>query len=380
MFGLLIGRSKPLLVIGSCHLDIFADQIISDGESGGDIKVKGQILIAAGGSGFNVAMSLALNKEKVELYTKMNPWYIGRPAITTELRASGVKSQIDYDRSIDSYFFIAHRSRHDGRLDIDKAIANDGIISPTMSGTKLRKLIRRSRGVVLCCNYPTSELRLVIDECRTFSRPLFMCGVGEQLVTRISDIRDKLIGLSNFELLSLDRGEAIRLVESFTRGRRVPKWTQCSELAMEILTELGCEAVSISDGPQGVRLFMKSAKEIVLTSPDVPIIESTTGAGDACFAALVAHIAAGETFDAGHETMSQKVDRFIRPVLRSPYANTSRAYFHSERESNPKQLQVIEHRIRIRERWFAVWLMLGGTAAGAALGAAATLLLQRWII
>ena len=289
--------SNYVLVIGSAHLDILADYGV---ETKDNIDKIGNLKIALGGSAYNIAINLGSHQVKTAIFTSLKTGSLSGKLIKESLEEKKIITDyIEFDDFISESGFVAHRLS--GKLEsavsattIDQIILNDG---------KLNQAISKANVVIADCNLSPFQIESIIAKTKLHSKSLFICSVSESKVKRAIDIKTQY--KFNYTLFCLNSLEAKKNFDWYD--------ITDSENVKSLCNFYSSENVIITNGKLGYSVFSIEGKRRDFQAPNVPVVKSELGAGDALLAALAAHYSQKNTFV--WESCAEIISRFVQPVL-----------------------------------------------------------------
>lgn len=289
---------KPVLIIGSVHLDILAD---IDSSTFGNIDKIGSMKIALGGSAYNIAVNLSLSKIPVNIITVVKKNSLSSKMILDSLHEKSINTEyVLIKDSIPESGFVAHMHKKD----LISAVSSTAIEQTWLEKGFLEHAIAESGYVVIDCNLNRNHIKLIRTICSTLSKELFVSPVSESKVDRIffDTEKDKIF----YKLISLNAKEAGKFSDWETVGNNPYK-------IMELCKSYHSEIVIITNGNKGYSVFEHNGSRFDFNTPFVPFVKSSLGAGDALLAAVVYHYCKHKNFN--WTECETDINNFIAPIL-----------------------------------------------------------------
>jgi len=286
-----------VLVIGSAHLDILADYT---DDTKNNIDKIGSIKIALGGSAYNIAINLGLHNYNVSILTILKTGSLSGKLIKDSLEGKGVNTDyISYCDFISESGFVAQRLS--GKL--ESAVSSSTIDQVVLNEGKLKESIKKSSAVVLDCNLSKEQILQIINIAKKYNIPLMVSSVSESKVNRAIYIKTEYS--LNYLLFSTNSVEAKKYFEWDTKIDKNEIIDFCNFYKSEF--------VVVTNGKNGYSIFEHKGNRFDFKAPQVPIIKSELGAGDALLAAICGHYAENNMFN--WDNCQDVISRFLKPVL-----------------------------------------------------------------
>jgi pseudouridine kinase len=291
-----------VLVVGAAHIDVMADYRSRDALR---LDKVGKVRYSIGGTGYNIAVNLGQDAVPVALVCVLKKNSFSSVWIRERLEGANVDTKfVELSAQIPESGFVG--IRRDG--DLEGAVTASAIESHTFRTDALRSAIKASALVVVDCNLDAVQLGTVVALAQESARPVVVAAVSDSKVLRLRGLAGSpldLIAMNERELgaLGFDVGCADR--PDVARG-----W--CDSLhARSILITRAVRGHLVVNADGGVRSF---------PAPPTTDIVSTSGAGDALLAGLLAHWYRTGVFDPGGAQRHAMV--MVDKALRQPAPTT----------------------------------------------------------
>lgn len=264
-----------ILVLGAAHLDIAGDYGC---ELSDHVDKPGEITYSVGGTGYNLAVSLAREGLPVRLATVLREGSLITPIILARLQRFGVDtSAIDVRASARESGFLAHRE--DGRL--VSAVTSTTLDDYAPSESLLKDWLGSCSLIVADCNLNTILLRRIAENAGELRTSLFLAAVSQAKVMKMSLLSRMLCGKLPVTLSAMTEAEALAVGIEVNRLDDAAVRSRACAL-------VGAHHVVVTRGEAG---YLRWNVEGDFQSYPPPLLErltTATGAGDALFAALIA--------------------------------------------------------------------------------------------
>ncbi|MDK9702393.1 MAG: PfkB family carbohydrate kinase [Sulfuritalea sp.] len=254
---------RPILVVGSAHLDVLARALHRDDV----IDRIGEVSIEFGGTACNIAINLAHAGAPVRLLTAMNdsPY---SAAIVAYVASMGVEPHVEYSPDLPSAGFSAHI---DTRGEMVSAISSMPVERVNFDGEKIAALLNGTAALIVDCNLSA----LAISRLATFANdrgiPVYVSAVSEEKSLRIAAISARLDGIF------INQNEFRFFCRQVLGARK-----SVGEAARIIGA-----ALLVTEGAHGSTLALPDGTETHIPAPEVNADGSRLGMGDAMAAGVV---------------------------------------------------------------------------------------------
>lgn len=289
-----------ILIIGSAHIDIIAD--FSQEQANFKDKI-GKLQYSVGGTAYNIAVNLSNNYYKVALFTYLRKDSLVSPMVLQRIKDSKIDDRfLHFDEGLPESGFIAHRLG--GR--VVSAVSSMSIDSVRLDEGELAHAIEGACFVVADCNLSAVQLSLVTKHAAEKNKRIFVSGVSEGKVKRLSDVKVPRNNPHPFEVLAMNTGEARAILGNLVdqNGR---------ETVREICKKSKSRYVVVTQGKDGFSVYFDAGDKRSFPAPAVSNLVSATGAGDALMAAVCAHAYENESFD--WDACKANIDAYVTDVL-----------------------------------------------------------------
>jgi sugar/nucleoside kinase (ribokinase family) len=294
-------RSPRILVIGSCHLDVFAD---STATTRIRLDKIGTIIFSTGGTAYNIAVNLSLNHFRVSILTVIKELSIISDVLKFRLAQSRVSTKfvIQIPTQHESGF-VAHRE--DGHL--LSAVTSTLIDTIPLVETLLRKAIAAHDLVICDCNASSQQIAEVMHICMVENRPLFLAAVSDSKAHRLLAVGSVAQGRAA-ALMCMNTREAVAV------GINVGDFAAKKEYRAEILNKFFTKEMVITKGADGLCYAQSEMACDEIEPPPTDHIVSTSGAGDAVLCAVIDWKLRGE---GAQSSLKQTIHRYVMQALMS---------------------------------------------------------------
>ena len=269
--------TAKILMIGSAHLDVFAEFDDFGQESSVD-KIGSRVDFGFGGTALNISAWMQEFEHKPYLLTVINKSSFTGRAVLYAMRAGGLsrKCVIDDERLTESAF-VAHVKDKN----LYSAISCTGISESDRVIGRLEKTIPRFDWVVFDCNLQEDVIRKITQICQDRQVPAVGAATSDTKATRL-----KATLSTGTRALCMNRLEARELQAELGVSVGVS-----DENLLELWSVLNTEILIVTDGRAGWYLV---DRHVARYPPPVGAVPKTTiGAGDAVCAGLVDALARG---------------------------------------------------------------------------------------
>lgn len=291
---------KPLiLAIGSAHMDVIGDFTSAEQQF---VDKVGEISHSIGGTAFNIAVDIAnAGGTTVALYTHLRAKSMVTDLIMARLHEEGVSTKyVIKDPTIrKDGGFVAHRQ--DG--DVVSAVSSMLIDEVSFTERTLASAINRSSVVVAECNLSRDQLKMIANLCTMYRKILVVGGVSETKCRRIKNLQHTTPPIAYF---LINRREAMSLVGRNHLGAG-------KDVALEICQKANASHVIVTEGDKGWKVFSSLGTIQHFAAPQIPVVRSTTGAGDALIAGLAHYLATNAIVDWAQ--LQGQIHRFVAHVM-----------------------------------------------------------------
>ncbi len=293
--------SANILVIGSAHLDIFAE-FKDVGQEVSVDKIGSRVDFDVGGTALNIAAWMQELGHKASLLTALNKSSFTGRAVLTAMRAGGLSRKyiIDDERLSESAFVATVKNK-----DLYSAISCMGIGQSTDSIiAKLEIVAAKFSWIIFDCNLSVEVIRKISEISKSQNIPIV--GAATSAVKALNLLATQSIGT---RALCMNRDEAAALQKALSIAEGVS-----DESLKELQRKLNTRTLLVTDGEYGWYLIDSAVNRNSTPAGVVPL--TTIGAGDAACAGLVNALAKGEKSESVCDTINLVVARALQ--VRSP--------------------------------------------------------------
>ena len=294
---------QPVLVIGSAHLDMLAEY---GTETENNIDKIGNLIIALGGSAYNIAVNLADNNIPVEFVTVLKKDSFSYKLIQESLTQKQISDKyiILGDNGLPESGFVAHRQN--GKL--KSAVSSTTIEKARISDTLLKDAISSARCIVIDCNLSAGQISQIIQISCKFGKEIFVCSVSESKIERAIKTNDEI----DYKLFSMNSLE----VKKFEEYKNINSWGKWDKDEIIKFCEFfKSETVVVTSGQNGYSVFNLSGWKKDFKPHTVVTPKSELGAGDALLAGIIAYYYENGNLD--WKGIEGTIERYTIPVLNS---------------------------------------------------------------
>lgn len=255
----------------------------------------GSILYSVGGTAYNIAINLAQSGVPVSLLTVLKKNSFSSTWICERLKSTGVDFDlIDFSEKVRESGFVALRT--DGVL--NTAVTSTAVGEHSFPPHLIDQAVLNARIVVIDCNLATDQMSLLLNCAMKHNRPTVVAAVSDSKVLRLLQLEDHqlidVVGLNELELKTAIGDKAVH------RGKDACK-------------RLHAKHVVVSEGKDGYRVLSTAGHSRHYPAPQVDIIHSASGAGDALLSGLVEYWYKNQTLE--FDEAAPVIARSIRKVL-----------------------------------------------------------------
>jgi sugar/nucleoside kinase (ribokinase family) len=286
-----------VLVAGAAHLDVIADY---RAENQSRLDKIGQVRYAVGGTGYNITINLGQAGVPVAFLTLLKKNSFSSTWIRERLESTRVNTEfVELSERISESGFIA--IRQDGQL--ETAVTSSAIGEHAFLPATVDEAVQRARFVVMDCNLAVDQMSLLLDSAMRHGKPVAVAAVSDSKVLRLLELGDHqpidLVSLADHELTAV-----------FDGRREDDPAVICERLkAKQVIITGGANGYVVVTAAGGIKRF---------SAPQVDNIVSTTGAGDALFAAALSDWYKHQNLDLDNSVPN--IATAIRKVLQQPGA------------------------------------------------------------
>jgi sugar/nucleoside kinase (ribokinase family) len=265
---------SPVLVIGAAHVDVFADYNQKDAEN---LDKIGTVRFSVGGTAYNIAVNLGQNRIPVELITVIRDKSFPSIWIAERLESAGVATgNMQLVENARDSGFVAIRCQGE----LENAVTATAIGSVPLNTPNTDAAIQRAKLVVLDCNLPTHEIAQLLEAAHFARKPTLVAAVSDSKVTKLVERQNK----TRFEI------DVVVLNLTELRAVTDPQYRPLTRAnATEICGLLGAKHVIVTMGADGHTVVTSGHDPQSFPAPTVEGFVSSTGAGDALTAGVLAY-------------------------------------------------------------------------------------------
>jgi pseudouridine kinase len=304
----LFSEKKPsILVIGSCHLDIFADFSKRDIEF---LDKPGLIYFSIGGTAFNLAANLAKLKAPLSMLTVLKQDSVITDIIEYKLDILKIGiNHIIHERADTESGFVAFRE--DGEL--VSAVTGSLIEHYAFNPNKISTIVEKHDIIILDCNLSERQICEIIGSQTKSIKRFFISTVSDSKVRRISAL-ENFCEPNTIELISMNVSEAQSL------GIDDKRLETDKNYRIKCLEKLRTKEICITRGKNGLIYIQEDMNVINFPAPNISKIVSTSGAGDSVLSSIIEwKIRDGKEI----EKLRRNINENLTKVLGSMLSNTS---------------------------------------------------------
>lgn len=240
---------KKLAVIGSVHIDIFADTELNI-DSGVDLP--GEFVLSVGGTAFNVCATLNLLGVPVVFISALRKGSLFTRLILQKLSSLGITHHIILKSHLPESAFLAVRV-HGELLFAITATCVEHADEDIIQGIHEYLLLK----AVVDCNLSEKCLGEIVKAYQE----VYICATSQVKSAKILGLK----GASNIKAVFLNQAEAFQIVSLFSGN----------------LSDIIKTYWFITKGADGVTVVTPQGERFDIPNPDLGTVKSTSGAGDA---------------------------------------------------------------------------------------------------
>lgn len=293
-------RGAPVLVIGAAHIDVMADfRSALDGR----VDKAGEVRYSVGGTAYNIAVNLGQDSVPVAIVCVLKQNSFSSVWIRERLIRANVGSEyVELSPSIAESGFVG--LRRDGKL--ASAVTASAVENHTFDIERLRSATDQAAIVVAECNLDVVQLGNVIALAQAKGKPVAVAAVSDTKIERLLRLRpDRDLDLVIMNQAELD---ATGLALDTSDPASVALVCRALHTRCAVVTRAAAGHVAL-DADGRVQTFAAVAPST---------IASSSGAGDALLAGILAHWQRNGRLDvAGADDHAMEL---VQKVLRQPAA------------------------------------------------------------
>jgi sugar/nucleoside kinase (ribokinase family) len=296
-----------ILVIGSCHLDIFADFPKQNKKY---LDKPGLIHFSIGGTAFNLAANLAKLKACLSVLTvlKLNSVIADIIEYKVDILKIDIKHVIHLNADTEGGFVAF---REDG--DLISAVTGSLIENYVFDVNKVTCILDQQDIIILDCNLSERQLCEIVAAKTKNKKRFFVSAVSDSKVRRIRAL-ENFCEPKAIELLSMNISEAHSL------GIDDKRLEIDRDYRVKTLEKLRTEEICITRGREGLVYIQSDMNVVSFPAPSVSNIISTSGAGDSVLSSIIEWKIRDEK---NIENLRRTINENLTKVLGSMLSNTS---------------------------------------------------------